>query len=125
MASGAQLEFGRVFVAPKQLRPALLDLAPDELGAVSVTAQRIAKALIKAYDPDGILVFQNNGGASGQSVPYYHMQLAPRRASASRWGDLPPPLAEVTGGTPKHPDFNPWVGFERERQIATYIRRFP
>ena len=124
MVSGAQFEFGQVFVAPRQHRPTLLDLTPDELGAVLVTSQRIAKALIKAYDPDGILVFQNNGVASGQSVPHYHMQLVPRYTNSTRWVGGPQDLAAVTGGTSKRVDFNPQVSTEREREIAAHIRRF-
>ncbi len=124
LVNGAQFEEGQLLVVPRQHSSTLLELAPEELEAVMFTAHRMARALMDAYDPDGILILQNNGVASGQAVPHYHMHIIPRRAGSVGWGNGPPQLAEVLGLTPIRPAFDPWVGVDREREIAAHIRRF-
>ena len=42
------------------------------------TSRRIARAIQVALEPDGLMVFQLNGRAAGQSVFHYHMHLMPR-----------------------------------------------
>ena len=46
--------------------------------SVARLAKTMAEALELAFDPTGINVFQNNGRASGQTVPHYHVHVVPR-----------------------------------------------
>lgn len=55
-------------------------------------ARRVARALEVAYQPLGILTFQNNGVYSGQETPHFHLHVVPRQAG-SDWGIGPPQLA--------------------------------
>jgi diadenosine tetraphosphate (Ap4A) HIT family hydrolase len=57
-----------------------------------VSAKRVAQALSKAYQPLGILTFQNNGVYSGQETPHFHFHVVPRQ-QGSDWGIGPPQLA--------------------------------
>ena len=54
------------------------DLDPEALQAVAATAKRVAHALKDTLHPDGLMVFQLNGAAAGQTVFHYHMHLMPR-----------------------------------------------
>jgi len=40
----------------------------------------VAHALRAVVHPDGLMVFQLNGAAAGQTVFHYHMHLMPRTA---------------------------------------------
>lgn len=73
-----QVNPGHVLVASKRHAVTLLDLTPDEAGAVMRTAQRVAQAVQSAFDPDGISLFQANGAAGGQTVFHFHLHVLPR-----------------------------------------------
>ncbi|WP_280189532.1 HIT family protein [Delftia sp. PS-11] len=75
-----QVNPGHVLVASKRHAVTLLDLTPDEAGAVMRTAQRVAGAVQQAFDPDGISLFQANGAAGGQTVFHFHLHVLPRHA---------------------------------------------
>jgi histidine triad (HIT) family protein len=77
-----QVNPGHVLVASKRHAVTLLDLTPDEAGAVMRTAQRVARAVQSAFDPDGISLFQANGAAGGQTVFHFHLHVLPRHESA-------------------------------------------
>ena len=67
-----------------------------ECEAVLVAAQRVAEALVRSYQPLGILTFQNNGVFSGQETPHFHFHVVPRQPG-SDWGIGPPQLATFDG----------------------------
>jgi histidine triad (HIT) family protein len=73
-----QVNPGHVLVASKRHAVTLLDLTPDEAGAVMRTAQRVAQAVQAAFDPEGISLFQANGAAGGQTVFHFHLHVLPR-----------------------------------------------
>jgi histidine triad (HIT) family protein len=75
-----QVNPGHVLVASKRHAVTLLDLTPDEAGAVMRTAQRVARAVQAAFDPEGISLFQANGAAGGQTVFHFHLHVLPRHA---------------------------------------------
>ena len=49
-----QFEEGQVYVVTKRHAPTILDLTNEEAMAVMDAVCRTAKALVRAYDPDGI-----------------------------------------------------------------------
>lgn len=86
-----QFEVGQCCVVTRSHKGTLLDLSADEGTAVIKAAQRVATALIEAYQPLGVLTFQNNGVYSGQEVPHYHFHVVPRQPG-SDWGIGPPQM---------------------------------
>lgn len=57
-------------------------------------AKRLSRALVDAYSPDGVLLYQNNGVGSGQEVPHFHLHVLPRQPE-SDWGLGPPHLERL------------------------------
>ena len=69
---------GHTLVLPKQPSRNILDIDPDELCHVMKTAQKIARAIKKAFNADGILVKQYVEAAAGQTVFHTHVHVLPR-----------------------------------------------
>ena len=86
---------GHALVIPKTHCANLLDAEAPDLASVVAQSQRVARAIRKVLEPDGIGVFQLNGAAAGQSVFHYHMHLIPRMR-----GDT----LQVHSRTPGDPD---------------------
>ena len=71
---------GHTLVIPKEPAQDMLDLSPEGATALIVATQRIARAVKKALSPPGLMLFQLNGEASGQSVFHVHFHIVPRYA---------------------------------------------
>lgn len=69
---------GHCLVIPKRPARNILDIEADSLAAVSKTAQKLAKACMKAFNADGITVQQFNESAGGQIVFHLHVHVIPR-----------------------------------------------
>lgn len=69
---------GHTLVIPKAPARNILDIAPEDYAHVARSAQRIAKAAMKAFDADGITVQQFSEAAGGQVVFHLHMHVMPR-----------------------------------------------
>jgi histidine triad (HIT) family protein len=89
-----QFEVGQTLVVPKRHAPTLLDLTDEEAGAVMTMVRQVAAATVAALEVDGLTLYQNNGVASLQRIPHFHMHVVPRRYG-SGWGEGPPHLAVV------------------------------
>lgn len=91
---------GHTLVVTKQHYADLFEADPECLRAVAAVAKKVAHALREVVRPAGLMVFQLNGVAAGQTVFHYHMHLMPRaegeplRLHARRPGD-PQRLAEL------------------------------
>jgi len=72
---------GHVLVIPKEPAENLLDLSEDGAKAVIATTQRVARAVKKALDAQGIYVMQLNGAPAGQTVFHVHFHVIPRDIS--------------------------------------------
>ena len=114
---------GQVYVIPRRHAPTLFDLTDGEATAIMHAVQRVAAALLKAYDPDGLNIIQNNGVAAGQEAPHFHMHVVPRRKAGSDWGNGPPHIAVLEGKQPTKPKRDVLVSLEREYEIANHIRQ--
>jgi histidine triad (HIT) family protein len=71
---------GHVLVTVKQHVENIFDLDDRLAAAVFRTAARVARALEKAYAPEGVTLYQANGAAAGQTVYHFHLHLVPRYA---------------------------------------------
>jgi histidine triad (HIT) family protein len=74
---------GHTLVLPKAPARNLLDVKPDDLAAVAVTAQKIAGAAMKVFAADGITIQQFNEGAGGQVVFHLHVHVIPRKVGVA------------------------------------------
>lgn len=84
---------GHALVIPKAPSRNILDIAPADLAAVMAVVQKVARAALKAFDADGVLIQQFNEPASGQAVFHTHFHVIPRwhdvalKAPASEMAD--------------------------------------
>jgi histidine triad (HIT) family protein len=93
---------GHTLVVTKEHFENLFEADEDALAAIAHTSHRVAAAIRSELAPDGLMVFQLNGRAAGQTVFHYHMHLMPRAqgeplALVSRVPGVPARLAEIAG----------------------------
>jgi histidine triad (HIT) family protein len=69
---------GHVLVTTKTHADNIYGLDQRLAAAVFQTAARVAKAINKAYAPEGLTLYQANGPAAGQTVYHFHLHLVPR-----------------------------------------------
>ncbi|MEO5322745.1 HIT family protein [Mesorhizobium sp. CC13] len=69
---------GHCLVLPKQPARNILDVEPESLAAVMRSAQKLARAVKKAFDAEGVTVHQFNESAGGQVVFHLHVHVIPR-----------------------------------------------
>ena len=81
---------GHALVLPKAPARNILDIAPDDLAAVALAAQKVAKAAVQVFGADGVTVQQFNEGAGGQVVFHPHLHIIPRKAGVP----MKPPATE-------------------------------
>jgi histidine triad (HIT) family protein len=60
-----------------------LDVEPEALEHLILGVQRVARAVRAALKPDGVMVAQFNGQASGQTIFHLHFHIIPR------WSGVP------------------------------------
>lgn len=71
---------GHALVIPKTHYENLFEADATTLPDVHLLARRVALAMRRALAPDGLMMFQLNGAAAGQTVFHYHAHLLPRMA---------------------------------------------
>lgn len=69
---------GHVLVIPKAPSRNILDIATEDLNAVMATVQKMARAVLKAFDADGTTIQQFSEPAGGQVVFHTHVHVIPR-----------------------------------------------
>jgi len=72
------LSRGHCLVVSKAHAATLYDVDTEDLKAAITTAKKVAVAIRKALNPDGLNMLQANGAAAFQSVPHFHLHLIPR-----------------------------------------------
>jgi histidine triad (HIT) family protein len=68
---------GHTLVIPKTNARNLFDIEPDALADLVKTTQYVAKAVRKAFSPDGMRIIQFNEPAAGQTVFHIHFHIVP------------------------------------------------
>ncbi len=71
---------GHVLVIPREHARDVHEIAPKDLAAVAVSAQRIAARAVQALGADGVNLIQSSGPAAWQTVFHFHMHVIPRYA---------------------------------------------
>jgi histidine triad (HIT) family protein len=70
---------GHVLAIPKNsFAKNILEIDHSSLQRLIVVVQKIAVAVSVALKPDGVLVWQANGQAAGQTVDHFHFHIIPR-----------------------------------------------
>ncbi|MGD9667896.1 MAG: HIT family protein [Hyphomicrobiaceae bacterium] len=85
---------GHTLVVPKAPSRNLLDGDTDVLEKLLPFVQRIARAVKKAFQADGVTIMQFNEPAGGQTVFHLHVHVIPRHDGV--------PLKRHEGGMEKH-----------------------
>lgn len=81
---------GHILVIPVRHRETILELDATEQVAVMADVVRATTAIIRAFDPGGVAVWQNNGTPAHQSVPHVHVHVAGTLpGGGTDWGDVP------------------------------------
>ena len=93
---------GHTLIIAKEHFETLLDIDDSPLAAVAVTTRRIAQAIQRSLQPDGMRVSQFNGSAAGQTVFHYHVHIIPirrgeRPGSHGRGPGNPEEIQQIAG----------------------------
>jgi histidine triad (HIT) family protein len=84
-----QRGLGHVLVVPVRHRLTILDLSPEEGSALMHGVVRATAAVVGAFDPEGVAVWQNNGIPANQSVPHVHAHVAGTiPGGGTIWGEV-------------------------------------
>jgi len=76
-----QVNPGHVIVASRQPYETLLDADEETAAAMMRAAARIARAVERAFKPEGFTILQANRAAGWQTVPHLHLHVLPRYAN--------------------------------------------
>ena len=95
---------GHVLVAVKPHVENIYGLNDALAAAVFRSAARVARAVKKAYSPEGVTLYQANGTAAGQTVFNFHLHLVPRYARDGlhlTWPTNNPPREQLEANAAK------------------------
>lgn len=85
---------GHTLVIPKVAATNLLSFPPDQFASYMTAVQKVAQGIQRAFEADGITVFQFNGTAGGQTVFHLHFHIIPRHDGVALIGHGKSSLAE-------------------------------
>ena len=85
---------GHTLVVPKREVAAFHDLPPDDLAALALAVQRVARAVVRATGSEAYNLAVNNGAAAGQVVFHVHVHIVPRYPGVPR-GSVPGRLSDA------------------------------
>lgn len=75
---------GHLLVVPKRHSRDLLDIPADDLAAVTLAAQRIAKVAASELGADGVNLLNCCGADAWQTVFHFHLHVLPRYADKAK-----------------------------------------
>jgi histidine triad (HIT) family protein len=71
---------GHALVVPRNHAADLLEADPEDVAAVAVAAQRLARRAVERFGADGVNLINSCGAAAWQTVFHLHMHVIPRYA---------------------------------------------
>ena len=91
---------GHVIILPKNHAANIYELPDEDASKIMIVAKKIATAIEKAYQCDGVNILQNNGEAAGQTVFHLHVHVIPRFKGDTvnigwKQGDMPEDLDAI------------------------------
>ena len=75
---------GHLLVVPKRHSRDLFDIPGEDLSAVTLAAQRIARVAVAELDADGVNLLNCCGTEAWQTVFHFHMHVIPRYADKNK-----------------------------------------
>ena len=69
---------GHCLVIPKAPARNIFDVEAESLSEVMATTQKMARAVVRAFNADGVTIQQFNESAGGQVVFHLHVHVIPR-----------------------------------------------
>jgi len=69
---------GHTLLVPKKHAETIYDMSPEAVASLTALLPRLARAVRKAANAEGLNILQNNGACSGQAVMHVHFHLIPR-----------------------------------------------
>lgn len=69
---------GHTLVIPKSPSRNIIDASPEQMAACMRTVQTISRAVMQAFDAQGVTIQQFNEPAGGQVVFHLHFHVLPR-----------------------------------------------
>ncbi len=89
---------GHVLVIPKEHAADVYNVSDSAITATVLTAKKVAAAVERSMQPDGLNLLQCNGPAAAQSVFHFHMHVLPRRSGDElklNWGLKPGDMESI------------------------------
>jgi histidine triad (HIT) family protein len=87
---------GHTLVIPKVPATNFLTYPTDQLGAYMASVQKVADGVRRAFNAEGITIFQFNGVAGGQTVFHLHFHILPRQEGVALIGHGKSGMADNT-----------------------------
>ena len=69
---------GHALVVPREHASDVYTVSDEAIARTMVTAKKVAGAVARALNPDGLNLVQCNGPAAAQSVMHFHVHVLPR-----------------------------------------------
>ena len=70
---------GHTLIVPKKHYENIFEVPDEEIAHIFMLSKKIASAVKKAVNAEGIRIVQNNGEAAGQVIPHLHVHVIPMR----------------------------------------------
>ena len=80
---------GHALVIPREHATDLYAVSDEALARTAVTAKKVAGAVARTLNPDGLNLVQCNGASAGQTVMHFHVHVLPRISDdrlSMNWG---------------------------------------
>ena len=74
----SQVTKGHTLLIPKKASPNIFETDEETMKHIGAAIPKVANAIKKAFQPDGLNIIQNNGEFADQSVFHIHFHLIPR-----------------------------------------------
>ena len=77
------INIGHTLVVPKKHHENIYEIPEEEVAHLHKVVKKLAHAVQKAVDAEGIRIVQNNGEAAGQVVFHMHVHIIPMNKDRS------------------------------------------